>query len=116
MDYLEVLTTTCDLLIQVYTKIATYLGMNGEYNQQHHVPHQYRTPTGGIGSNGGTTATGGGGGGGVLLSQGLAEIVLKIDAKLKVSFFFFSPSSLLHLNFGRLTQDLFLWLCILYRN
>ncbi|GAA5958105.1 hypothetical protein JCM3765_002812 [Sporobolomyces pararoseus] len=68
LDYLQVLTSTCDLLIQVYTKIGNYLGMN-EY---------YRTPTGGVGGG-----VGGGGGAGGALSQSLAELVLKIDSKLK---------------------------------
>ncbi|GAA5877622.1 hypothetical protein JCM16303_003402 [Sporobolomyces ruberrimus] len=57
LDYFQVLTTTCELLIQVYTKISIYLG----------------------GTSSGESGKGGGG----ALSQGLAEVVLKIDSRLK---------------------------------
>ncbi|GAA5910296.1 uncharacterized protein JCM6883_001145 [Sporobolomyces salmoneus] len=67
LDYLQVLTTTCELLIRVYSKISSYLGVGSE---------PIKTPSGGI------VGTGGGGGVGAL-SQNLAEIVLKIDGKLK---------------------------------
>jgi hypothetical protein len=60
LDYLQVLTTTCDLLIQVYTKIQFYLGGSTATSGSH------------LSSSG-------------ALSQGLAEVVLKIDGKLKVN-------------------------------
>ncbi|GAA6023040.1 hypothetical protein JCM11491_000371 [Sporobolomyces phaffii] len=58
LDYFQVLTTTCELLVEVYSKILHYLG----------------------GPSANSSAVGGGGG---ALSQGLAEVVLKVDSRLK---------------------------------
>ncbi|GAA5856472.1 hypothetical protein JCM3766R1_001369, partial [Sporobolomyces carnicolor] len=66
LDYLQVLTTTCDTLIQVYSKISTYLGGGGG---------------GGPSRNGAPSSSSSLGGG--ALSQSLAEVVVKIDTKLK---------------------------------
>lgn len=74
LDYLQVLTTTCDTLIQVYSKISTYLGGGGG---------------GGPSRNGAASSSSLGGG---ALSQSLAEVVVKIDTKLKVSLHPFSFS------------------------
>ncbi|GAA5840962.1 hypothetical protein JCM5353_003703 [Sporobolomyces roseus] len=84
LDYFQVLTTTCELLIETYTKIYSYLGGFTPSSAAN-------TPSLSSSSSSSSpffpsstdslkpqTSTGGGG-----LSQSLAEIVLKIDSRLK---------------------------------
>lgn len=68
LDYFQVLFTTCDILVEVYQKILSYLGASpGSF------PSPPPTLISGISTNG--TGTAG-------LSPALVEVVLKIDARL----------------------------------
>ena len=80
MDYFQVLYTTCDMLVETYRKILSYLGPPLS-------PNISLTPTGfpqpptpsSSGSMLGAERSGATG-----LSASLIEVVLKIDTRLKV--------------------------------
>lgn len=117
LDYFQVLVTTCELLIETYSKIATYLGPSGSGAGSSAGTSAFPSPPGagagaqqhrgsvtspvtaggGVGSGAGAGAAGSAG-----LSQALADVVYKVDARLKVrsplplSLSFISPSPLRH--------------------
>ncbi|GAA5922497.1 hypothetical protein JCM3775_005750 [Rhodotorula graminis] len=93
LDYFHVLVTTCELLIETYTKIATYLGPAGAGAGSSAAAGSFPSPPG-VGAQqhrGSVTspvsAGGGAGGAGATgsagLSQALADVVYKVDARLK---------------------------------
>ncbi|BGP37757.1 hypothetical protein JCM10449v2_001679 [Rhodotorula kratochvilovae] len=73
LDYFQVLITTCELLIETYAKIASYLGPSASAGLFPQPP--------GAGARG--SVLGGSGSGSVGLSQALADVVYKIDGRLK---------------------------------
>ncbi|GAA6062448.1 hypothetical protein JCM10212_005351 [Sporobolomyces blumeae] len=106
LDYFQVLTATCELVVQVYAKILSYLGppppssssttsfpsaLASHASNSYATSLEYGGATRGAGQAGGGPGGGGGGssrGGGATigataLSQGLAEVVVKVDSRLK---------------------------------
>ncbi|GAA5894497.1 hypothetical protein JCM5296_005113 [Sporobolomyces johnsonii] len=94
LDYFQVLITTCEMLVETYAKIYSYLGPSAaaaSSSSSTAAAGLFPQPPGS--SRSGATGAGGGGGGGgggtsagagsVGLSQALAEVVVKIDARLK---------------------------------
>ena len=99
LDYFQVLVTTCELLIETYSKIATYLGPSGSGAGSSAGTSAFPSPPGagagaqqhrgsvtspvtaggGVGAGAGAGAAGSAG-----LSQALADVVYKVDARLKV--------------------------------
>ncbi|GAA5986713.1 hypothetical protein JCM11641_007748 [Rhodosporidiobolus odoratus] len=75
LDYFQVLITTCDMLIEIYHKIYTYLGTPAPPSSNFPPPPGARTSLPGSGANGS--------GAGGSLSSTLADVVFKIDGKLK---------------------------------
>jgi len=87
LDYFQVLTTTCELLIETYTKIYSYLGSSSSLsNPSLSSSSTSFFPPSSSESLKSTSSNSNSGG----LSQNLAEIVVKIDSRLKVRFL---PSS-----------------------
>ncbi|GAA5843822.1 hypothetical protein JCM9279_000157 [Rhodotorula babjevae] len=98
LDYFQVLVTTCELLIETYSKIATYLGPSGSgagagggssaaagaFPSPPGAGQQHRGGvTSPMSAGSGASAGGGGGTGSAGLSQALADVVYKVDARLK---------------------------------
>ncbi|GAA5960625.1 hypothetical protein JCM21900_006025 [Sporobolomyces salmonicolor] len=84
LDYFQVLITTCEMLVETYSKIYSYLGPSAaaasSSSSSAAAAGLFPQPPGSSRS-----ATGGGGAsaGSVGLSQALAEVVVKIDTRLK---------------------------------
>ncbi|GAA5894777.1 hypothetical protein JCM6882_006678 [Rhodosporidiobolus microsporus] len=78
LDYFQVLITTCEMLVEVYTKIFSYLGPSSSLSSSAAFPQ----PPGSRTSLAAPVALGGAGAGGAL-SQSLTEVVYKVDARLK---------------------------------
>lgn len=72
LDYFQVFFTLCDILVEVYQKILSFLGPVSKTGQYSNL-----TQVGPTALNASTRS-------GVGLSQMLVEVVLKIDHKLKV--------------------------------
>ncbi|GAA5890977.1 hypothetical protein JCM8208_003115 [Rhodotorula glutinis] len=96
LDYFQVLVTTCELLIETYTKIATYLGPSGSGSGSSAAAGSFPSPpSAGAGaqqhrgsvtspvSSGGGAGAGGPATGSAGLSQALSDVVYKVDARLK---------------------------------
>ncbi|GAA6029318.1 hypothetical protein JCM8097_003618 [Rhodosporidiobolus ruineniae] len=84
LDYFQVLITTCDMLVETYTKIYAYLGASSASSTAF-TSSAFPQPPGARTSLAAPPvvppqAAGGAGG---ALSQGLAEVVFKVDARLK---------------------------------
>ncbi|BGP13756.1 hypothetical protein JCM10213v2_001694 [Rhodosporidiobolus nylandii] len=75
LDYFQVLITTCEMLVEVYTKIYSYLGPSPVQPSSGLFPQ----PPGAKASLGAAAQNANGG----ALSQSLAEVVFKIDGRLK---------------------------------
>ncbi|TNY19899.1 hypothetical protein DMC30DRAFT_282433 [Rhodotorula diobovata] len=90
LDYFQVLITTCELLIETYTKISTYLGGGGSASSQSQSQSAaaglFPSPPG-SGSRGSAMSPAGPGAGADAgsagLSQALADVVYKVDGRLK---------------------------------
>ncbi|POY70171.1 hypothetical protein BMF94_6754 [Rhodotorula taiwanensis] len=86
LDYLQVLITTCEILIEIYTKIGSYLGPPGSSSTSASSNGLFPQPPH-PGSGGGAAANhrglGMSGGGGLGLSPALIDMVHKIDGRLK---------------------------------
>lgn len=91
LDYFQVLITTCELLIETYTKISTYLGGGGSASSQSQSQSAaaglFPSPPGSGSRGSAMSPAGPGAGAGVGsagLSQALADVVYKVDGRLKV--------------------------------
>lgn len=88
LDYFQVLITTCEILVEVYTKIGSYLGPSTSPSATSSLastglfPHPPSVAASGLGPRGGTGARAGTGALG--LSPSLIETVYKVDGRLKV--------------------------------
>ncbi|GAA5822798.1 hypothetical protein JCM11251_004384 [Rhodosporidiobolus azoricus] len=76
LDYFQVLITTCEMLVEVYSKIHSYLGPSSSSSST-----AFPQPPGSRTSLAAPTALAVGASG--ALSQSLAEVVYKVDARLK---------------------------------
>ena len=81
MDYFQVLYTTCDMLVETYRKILSYLGPPHSPNISLHTPIGFPQPPLPTSSSSMLGAEKAGQAG---LSPSLIEVVLKIDTRLKV--------------------------------
>ncbi|GAA5862172.1 hypothetical protein JCM3774_004808 [Rhodotorula dairenensis] len=88
LDYFQVLITTCEILVEVYTKIGSYLGPSASASSTSSFTSAGlfpQPPTAGAASGGmGARGAGVGAGSGALgLSPALIDTVYKVDARLK---------------------------------
>ncbi|GJN88707.1 hypothetical protein Rhopal_001673-T1 [Rhodotorula paludigena] len=82
LDYFQVLITTCELLAETYTKIHSYLGPSASSSSSSLGAGNFPHPPGARASMA-SGMSGSSAGGSAGLSQALADVVYKIDARLK---------------------------------